>query len=214
MKKIPLILMLLAFLKTETKAQIVKELFQQKQTQIEYLANQIAALKVYIQVLQKGYKIADQGLTLIGNIKDGDFKMHKDYFASLRKIKPAIINHARVKGIIDLQLMTLHEANQAMSKAKADGLFSPAEMDYMQRVYRRLLDDCSNKLSELTAVTTDGKLEMKDDERIKRIQSIFIGMQDNYTFSKGFSRSAMMMGLSRKKDMKSAAAIQQLQNIR
>jgi predicted transcriptional regulator len=213
MKKISALAILLAISITG-KAQIVKELSQQKQTQIEYLANQIAALKVYIQVLQKGYKIADQGLTLIGNIKDGDFKMHKDYFASLRKIKPAIRNQPRIKDIIDLQLMTLQTCNEGMRKAKEGELFSPAEIDYMQKVYQRLLDDCSNKLSELTAVTTEDKLEMKDDERIKRIESVFAAMQDNYTFGKGFSRSAMIMGLSRKKDMQSAATIQQLQNIR
>ena len=196
------------------KAQIVKEIFQQKQTQIEYLANQIAALKVYIEVLQKGYKIADQGLTLIGKLKDSDFKLHKDYFASLKKVKPLVKNYPRVQDIIDLQMLTVQTYRSALSKAIDDGLLTASETSYMQRVYQRLISDCDKQLGELTAVVTDDKLEMKDDERIKRIDQLFQSMLQNYTFSRGFVNSAIIMGASRKKGIQSANTIEELVNIK
>jgi hypothetical protein len=212
MKKSILITML--FLATiNVKAQIVKEILQQKQTQIEYLVNQIAALKVYIGYLQKGYKIADEGLSWISHFKDGEFKLHKDYFASLKKIKPAISSYSRVYDITSLQMLTQQSYEQAMTKVRSGGLFSAPEIDYMQKVYERLLNDCSNKLSELSAVTTADKLEMKDDERIRRIDRIFLEMQSNYTFSQDFSNRAFIMAASRKKEINNALAVKNLLNI-
>lgn len=195
------------------KAQIVKEILQQKQTQIEYLVNQIAALKVYIGYLQKGYKIADEGLSWISYFKDGEFKLHKDYFASLKKIKPAISSYSRVNDITSFQMLTQQSYERAMTKVRSGDLFSAPEIDYMQKVYERLLDDCSNKLSELSAVTTADKLEMKDDERIRRIGQIFLEMQSNYTFSQDFSNRAFIMAASRKKEIDNALAVKNLLNI-
>lgn len=212
MKKLMLILMLFLVSKN-VQAQIASEILQQKQTQIEYLVNQIAALKVYIGYLEKGYKIADEGLSWISYFKDGEFKLHKDYFASLKKIKPTISGYARVNDIKDLQMLTHETYERAMAKVRYGGLFSAPEIDYMQKVYERLLDDCSNKLGALSAVTTADKLEMKDDERIKRIDQIFSGMQSNYTFSQDFSNRAFIMAASRKTEIDNANTIKNLLNI-
>ncbi len=48
------------------------------------LLQQIAALKVYIDYAQKGYSIAKEGLTLIGNIKNREFDLHSKYISSLK----------------------------------------------------------------------------------------------------------------------------------
>jgi hypothetical protein len=205
--------MMLFLATTSVKAQIVKEILQQKQTQIEYLVNQIAALKVYIGYLQKGYKIADEGLSWISYFKDGEFKLHKDYFASLKKIKPAIRDYSRVRDITGLQMLTHETYERAMAKVRSGGLFSAPEIDYMQKVYERLLSDCSNKLDELSAVTTADKLEMKDDERIRRIDQIFLEMQSNYTFSQDFSNRGFIMAGSRRKETDNALAVKNLLNI-
>src|SRR3546814_4811730 len=61
-----------------------KEWFRQKKTQKEYLVMQIAALQAYIQVAKRGYEIAKTGLTTIGNIKDGDFNLHREDRKSTR----------------------------------------------------------------------------------------------------------------------------------
>jgi hypothetical protein len=213
MKKVILAAMLLT-ITGNLQAQIVKEILQQKKTQIEYLVNQIGALKVYIGYLQKGYNIADEGLTLIGNFKDGEFKLHKDYFASLKNVKPSIRNYTRIKDIINLQVLTYNCYLKDYNKAKNSNQFTQPEIDYMQRVYVRVLDDCSNKLDELLAVTTSGKLEMKDAERIERIDYIFSGMQSNYTFTKGFGNAAMIMAKSRQIEINNAATVKDLQTIK
>ena len=100
-----------------------------------------------------------------------------------------------------------------MVKVRSGGLFSAPEIDYMQRVYERLLNDCSNKLDELSAVTSADKLEMKDDERIRRIDQILLDMQSNYTFSQDFSNRAFMMAASRKTETDNALTVKNLLHI-
>src|SRR5436190_21373731 len=81
-------------------AQGLSEWFNQNATQKKYLLQQIAALQVYTQYLQKGYSIAKTGLTTIGNFKNGHFSLDKDFFASLENINPKIKKYSRVSDII------------------------------------------------------------------------------------------------------------------
>ena len=44
-----------------------------------------------------------------------------------------------------------------------DDLFHGDEVDYIKRVFERLIENCDTNLDELLTIVTDGKLEMKDD---------------------------------------------------
>src|SRR5258706_12690912 len=80
--------------------QTTEEWTEQKKTQIKYLLQQIAANKIYIDYLEKGYQIAHGGLQTIQNIKKGDFNLHIGFLDSLKKINPAIKNWAKIADII------------------------------------------------------------------------------------------------------------------
>ena len=183
--------MLLAIFAREVKAQTFAEWFQQKKTQKKYLLQQIAALEVYIGYLQKGYSIAKKGLTAIGDIKNGEFNLHSDYFNSLKNVNPRIKNYARVADIISCQVKIVQTYHQVYSQAKKSNAFNTGEIAYVFRVFGRLLDDCTASIDELITLTTSGKLEMKDDERMQRIDALYNDMQDRYTFLKSFSNEAM-----------------------
>src|SRR6218665_145225 len=84
------------------RAQNFKEWFQQNATQKDYLTEQIAQLKIYLELTEKGYKIAKEGLTTISEIKKGEFKLHKNRFDSLLIVNPAIGSFVRLQQITDL----------------------------------------------------------------------------------------------------------------
>ncbi|MDQ3843049.1 MAG: hypothetical protein M3342_03415, partial [Bacteroidota bacterium] len=98
MKKVCMILFSFVFL-PHTYAQTVEEWTDQKKTQIKYLLQQIAALKVYTGHIQKGYAIARSGLTTIQSIKKGDVTVHQTFFSSLQKVSPAIQQYSKVNDI-------------------------------------------------------------------------------------------------------------------
>src|SRR4051812_10433920 len=92
------------------------EWFKQKKTQKKYLLNQIAALKVYAGYAKKGYKIAEMGLTTIGKIKNHDFNLHKDFFASFRSINPKLEDYRKISEMITIQTLLLKQCKDVYKK--------------------------------------------------------------------------------------------------
>lgn len=200
MKKIILFLLLFVSAGSSLQAQTFEEWFQQKKTQKKYLIQQIAALQVYIGYAKKGYNIAKEGLTTIGGFTRGEFNLHTDYFNSLKSVNPEIKRYARVADIIALQVKIVQNYNRTYRRLNGSDAFSNDELAYIGRVFSRLLNDCDKTLDELITLTTNGKLEMKDDERMKRIDILYLDMQDKFTFTQSFSNDAISLAASRIKE--------------
>jgi hypothetical protein len=215
MKKILLFLLLFASAAGSLQAQTFAEWFRQKKTQEKYLLQQIAALQVYIRYAQNGYKIAKEGLTTIGSFTRGEFNLHTDYINSLKSVNPEIKHYAKVADIIALQVKIVQNYNRTYTQLNSSNTFSDNELAYISRVFSKLLDDCAKTLDELITITTDGKLEMKDDERLQRIDKLYLDMQDNFTFSQSFSNDAKVLAASRlkeKTDVQTSRALQGIKN--
>ena len=178
-------------------AQTLAEWTQQKKTQIQYLLDQIAANKVSIDYLEKGYEIARTGLNTIQNIKKGDFNLHLDFFGSLEIVNPKIKTYTRVADIIAYQVRIVKNISTTIKNLKESGQFNTNELDYSKAVFENLLDECVKNVDELYLVITSGALQMTDDERIKRIDQIYTKMQDNYSFCKSFSNECLVLARQR-----------------
>lgn len=210
-----IVIMLFVFASASTKAQTFAEWFRQSATQKKYLLQQIAALQVYIGYVQKGYSIAKQGLNTISDIKHGEFNLHKDYFNSLKTVNPKIKNYRKVADIIVLQVNIGKIYKDAVKKVKQSSSFNADEISYINSVFERLIDDCAKTIDELITVTTSNQLEMKDDERLKRIDDLYGDMQDKYSFVQAFSNRAKLLAASRIKeqnDIQSSRAINGIKN--
>ena len=214
MKKMLLFLLLFVSAAGSLQAQTFAEWFQQKKTQKKYLLQQIAALQVYIGYAQKGYKIAKEGLTTIGGFTKGEFDLHGDFFNSLKNVNPEIRQYAEVADIVALQLKIVQDYNRTYGQLTRSDAFSAQELDYIRRVFSRLMDDCEKTLDELITVTTDGKLEMKDDERMEKIDRIYLDMQDKYTFSRSFGNDAKTLAATRIKEQTEVQTSRALQGIK
>ena len=206
---------IILFVSSICQAQTFDEWFRQKATQKKYLFQQIAALKVYLYYVQKGYAFAQKGLTTISHIKQGDFDLHRDFFSSLKGVNPKINSFARIADIVALQLKVVQVYTAIRKQVNNDNLFGKREMDYIFKVFENVLSDCSGILMDLTAVVTANNLEMKDDERLKRIDALYTNMQDAYIFSEGFKTEIKLLCLQRKKeaaDVQLGRALHDLKN--
>src|SRR5690242_12522106 len=92
-----------------SNAQTFNEWLRQKKTQKQYLLQQVAALKVYLEYLKKGYKIVDKGLTIVGDIKQGKFDLDIEYLESLKNVNSAVSGSAKVASIVAYQRMIMIE---------------------------------------------------------------------------------------------------------
>lgn len=215
MKKMILFLLLSAYAGSELKAQTFAEWFQQKKTQKEYLVQQIAALGLYIGYVEKGYQIAQQGLSTVSDFTKGEFDLQGDYFSSLKTVNPVIKQNEKISVFVALLVKITKTYQSTYQLLSNSNTFSKDELGYIQSVFKNLLNDCDKSVDELITVITDKKLEMTDDERIARIEKLFLEMQEKYIFSKSFSADAKSIAASRqreKSDVQTSRALHGIKN--
>ena len=213
MKKTLLSVLVVLSFKAST-AQTFEEWFKQKKTQKKYLIEQIVAFKIYLGYVQKGYSIARKGLTTIGNIKKGDFNLHNDFLSSFKSVNPTIRNYSKVPDIIAFQVKIIQSYKSTYKYVQSISLYSPAEIDFIYRVFTNLIDNSSNDLDELITVVTANELEMKDDERLKRIDAIYASIQDKYAFAKNFGDEAKVLAVQKAKDKNNLETSRKLYGIK
>jgi len=185
-------------------AQTWDEWFSQKKTQKKYLAQQIVALQAYIGFAKKGYEIAQKGLGTISNLKNGELNLYRDFFGGLKGVNPAIKNYARVADLLALQTKILLAYRRDYTALKDHPGAVNNELDYIKRVYERVLKDCGNAVDELITITASNKLQLTDDQRLERIDRLYHDMQQRYAFTESFGAEALLLQRSRTADEKTA----------
>jgi hypothetical protein len=193
---------------TQLQAQSFAEWFSQKKTQKKYLLQQIAALQIYIGYARKGYDIASSGLNTVKDITNGEFSLHNTFISSLKAVNPAIRSNAKVAEIIALQLAINKTFNGIQT-----GSLSLSNQLYFKDVKDNIRDECSKDLEELLLVITSGKVEMTDDERIKRLDKVYAAMQDKSAFTQSFCNEVSLLARQRENEQESINQINKFYGI-
>jgi hypothetical protein len=196
MKKIIITLIIFVCM-AQTKAQGLSNFFSQKEADIKYMLQQIAALQVYIGYAEKGYSIAQKGLTFIGDLKKGEFDLHSAFFSSLSTVNPSIKNYGKVADIISYQLSIISSFKKILRLKN----MSPAEINYLHSVYNNMSNACSKSLTDLINIITDNTYQMKDNERVSRIDNIYADMQNKYAFTQSFASDANLLVAQRQSEL-------------
>jgi hypothetical protein len=181
-------------------------IFNQKAADLKSMGKQIALLQLYIGWIEKGYSIARSGLTLIGDIKQGELNLHTVFFGSLSSVNPDIKKFSKVAAII----VTIQAITKELNKISSVQNISTGEKQYLITVKGNLLEDCAKMLDNLISVATDDTYKMTDDERIKRIDGIYSDVNSKWVLAKDFTDEAIMISAQRQTDRRD---IKTLQNI-
>jgi hypothetical protein len=197
MKKIIIAAAIAVASASETKAQTFAEWFNQQSTQKKYLLQQIAALQVYIGYAKKGYNIVSGGLHTIRDIKKGDLNIHNTFFNSLKAVNPKIAKYQKITAIISYQIRIIKQTKETIGYIRETKQFTPEEIEYNRKVFDFLLKECMESITELLAIITPGELEMKDNERLTRIDKLYTDIQDKYTFCIVMSEDIALLAAQR-----------------
>src|SRR5450755_46021 len=161
----------------------LSNIFNQKAADLKSMGKQIALLQLYIGWIEKGYSIARSGLTLIGDIKQGELYLHTVFFSSLSSVNPDIKKYSKVAAII----VTIQAITKELNKISSVQNISTGEKQYLIAVKGNLLEDCTKMLDDLISVITDDTYQMTDDERIKRIDGIYSDVNSKWVLAKDFT---------------------------
>lgn len=182
-----LLCFLLSALSFPLKAQTWSEWFRQKKTQQRYLLEQIAALRVYTDLAQKSYRFARSGLTTISDLSRGELDLHNAFISALKKVNPSISGSTKVAEIIQLQLAIGRGFGHI---AGNDGL-TYSDQAYINQVRMLVWEECLHDLEELLLVITAGRLEMTDDQRLARLDKVYLSMSEKSAFVQHFQQTVL-----------------------
>ena len=168
--------------------------FVHAQADLKAMLKQIAKLEIYIQDVEKGYKIAQAGLTTINEFKHAEFNLHNLFFSSLKSVNPKVLKYERIAEIIADQISIIH---QFKTLSKINIPLTALEIGYIARVYDHISAGCEKDLNALISVLTNGELEMNDQERIHRIDGIYLDMKEKTAFTTSFSSKTNRICLER-----------------
>jgi DNA repair ATPase RecN len=186
----------------------------QEAQQLALNIQKLKQMKTTLTQIKNGYQILRQGYSRIKNISEQDYNEHKGHLDGLKNVSPAVRNYSKVGKIIQYQYQLVSEYRNANDRFISSKSFRPQELEYMSKVYGRLLDESMNNLQELTTILTSGKTSMTDDERFKAIDRIYSDMEEKLNFLKEFNSSATVLALQRKKENNDVKSVETLYGIK
>jgi hypothetical protein len=159
--------------------------------------------------VSKGYQIADKGLKTIKGFTKGEFDLHSVFFESLKNVNPALAGNKNIEEILIWQAAIIKGYNSLNRETIKSG----NDKSYIESVRSKVLSECVRDVDDLFAVISSGVLEMKDDERLKRIDKLHSDMRDKYQFTESFVRQVKVLNLQREQEKQNSGASKKLYGI-
>jgi hypothetical protein len=163
-------------------AQTFDEWFEQNDTQLRYLQEQIAALTVYTGTEESGYLEIGNGLESVDTVEEADYDLHRVHFAALSSVSPGVLADPRIVEI-RRYLTAMTEMSKAMVAMTA---LPPYREKYWETSGWIETDLMKNMVAqyneELIELLTNGTLQMDDAERKRAIGRIHRDVTEAYRF--------------------------------
>ncbi|WP_300601944.1 hypothetical protein [Niabella sp.] len=207
------ILFVLCLAPVPALSQQFNEWFNQKKTQIKYLAKQIAELQIYLGYVKQGYKIVSGGLNTIHDIKNGEFKFHDLYYKSLELPNPRIRNSPKAKEIITQELYIINACVALRKLIPSSNDLSPTLKTYINGVVDRLLQGVEKVRQDLEDITTDNSLKMSDNERLNRLNALYEQSKGQFVFAQKFSSEAIALINSAQQELRDENILKELHGL-
>jgi hypothetical protein len=117
----------------------------------------------------------------------------------LKDVNPSIRNSIKISYILAYQKKIVEDLRNLNRWCQGNEQFSASEREELSLLQKNLLQKGNDSLDELTLVITPSNAEMKDDERLERIDGIYTEMRDRYIFVQTLNDQAKSLALSRSK---------------
>jgi hypothetical protein len=101
--------------------------------------------------------------------------------------------------IIRLEGVVVDDFSKALTGYRQTAWLHPDEVSFMGQVYGDLVNWGVEDGTSLSDLSSDGRLEMDDGQRIQRIEVLDAGIRERYGYVQGFIREADLLIVQRRK---------------
>jgi len=172
----------------------------QEAQQLILNVEKLSQLKNILSDMKRGYEVISKGYNAVKAIAQGNFSLHQVFLDGLWLVSPEVRNYYKITEIISYQKDIVTEYKSAFTRFSSGGNFSPSELDYLLKVYGKLMEESLDNLDALATVITANKMRMSDDERLAAIDNIFSDTENKLIFLRAFNRQNSVLNLQRQQE--------------
>jgi hypothetical protein len=213
MKKISLVWLLTGLALTHIFAQGTGGFFNQQSSKMKLMLAQIAGYETFLNSLKNGYKITENGLNAVHELKGGTYNLHAAYFNSLQEVNPVVQANPKGKAIVGIQQQISQFFTNEISWEQQQKVLTGAEINYINQVYGNIVKKCQEDMNGLMQVLTPGKLQLTDHQRLERIDQLYATTLDKLAFSQSFTNKCRQMANDRQRAKKNNNQLKTLYGI-
>lgn len=195
---------------TDSRAQTFDEWFHQNSTQKKYLIEQIAKLQVYLGYVKKGYDIANKGLTIIGEIKNGDLNMHRIFFDDLKIVKSSIYHYSKTRETLSAISFIKNRAEKTKEFLSSSRSITQSENKFIKQQLDNMLFQLLEDATLFNEVLANNAFQMNDNERLEKIDEIFESVSSKREWVNGAAYHCNLLTAQRSKNLRDLEFIREL----
>lgn len=180
---------------------IIKEAVKKVIKAVDLMIQRLQNKTIWLQNAQKVLenKLSELKLTEIAQWTEKHRKLYEEYYDELWKIKNTLAEYQRIRQIMDKQIRIVDEYKRAWNIVRQDEHFTEAEIDYMYRVYKGILNESVRNLDQILLVINSFKTQMTDAQRLTIITQAGDRIEQNFIDLLEFNMNTYQISLSRAK---------------
>lgn len=180
---------------------IIKEAVKKVIKAVDLMIQRLQNKTIWLQNAQKVLenKLSELKLTEIAQWTEKHRKLYEEYYDELWKIKNTLAAYQRIRQIMDKQIRIVDEYKRAWNIVRQDEHFTEAEIDYMYRVYKGILNESVRNLDQILLVINSFKTQMTDAQRLVIITQAGDRIEQNFIDLLEFNMNTYQISLSRAK---------------
>ena len=172
----------------------------QEAQQLILNVEKLSQLKNILSDMKRGYEVISKGYKAVKDIAQGNFSLHEVFLDGLWLVSPQVRKYYKIAEIISYQKDIVSEYKAAFKRFSSSGNFSASELDYLLKVYGKLMEESLDNLDVLAMVITANQMRMSDQERMAAIDGIFSDTENKLIFLRAFNRQNSMLNLQRQQE--------------
>lgn len=175
----------------------VKKVIKAIDLMVQRLQNKVIVLQNAQKVLEN--KLSELKLTEIAQWTRKHKDLYKKYYDELWTVKNTLSAYKRIREAMDRQVRIVNAYKRAWNLVRQDKHFTEAEIDYMYRVYKGILNDSVRNLDQILMVINSFKTQMSDAERLAIIMRAGDRIEQNFVDLLEFNMKTGQLSLNRAK---------------